>query len=53
MITIQEEEVDLSEYTNSVDVQRQIGIFIENMYVTLRLQPDLGYLKPTGFEATL
>lgn len=51
MRTIKEEEVDLSEYRDFADAQRQIGRFIEDVYNTKRIHSSLGYLTPMEFEA--
>lgn len=51
MHTIKEEEVDLSEYLNMDDARRQIGCFIEEVYMTKRIHSALGYLTPAEFEA--
>jgi len=51
MRTIKEEEVDLSEYLNMDDARRQIGCFIEDVYMTKRIHSALGYLTPAEFEA--
>lgn len=51
MRTIKEEEVDLSEYLNFDDAYRQIGCFIEDVYMTKRIHSALGYLTPAEFEA--
>ena len=51
MRTIKEEEVDLSEYLELDDAGRQIGCFIEDVYMTKRIHSALGYLTPTEFEA--
>lgn len=51
MRTIKEEEVDLSEYNDFIDVRRQIGRFIEDVYMTKRIHSALGYLTPSEFEA--
>jgi transposase InsO family protein len=51
MRTIKEEEVDLSEYNNFTDAYRQIGRFIEDVYMTKRIHSALGYLTPVEFEA--
>lgn len=48
--TIKEEEVDLSEYFDFVDAARQIGHFIEDVYMTKRIHSSLGYLTPAEFE---
>lgn len=50
MRTIKEEEVDLSEYRDFSDANHQIGIFIQNVYMTKRIHSSLGYLTPTEFE---
>jgi putative transposase len=50
MRTIKEEEVDLSEYQNFADAQVQIGIFIQDVYMTKRIHSSLGYLTPLEFE---
>lgn len=50
MRTIKEEEVDLSEYLNFDDAYRQIGCFIEDVYMTKRIHSALGYLTPVEFE---
>jgi transposase InsO family protein len=51
MRTIKEEEVDLSEYNDFADAYRQIGRFIEDVYLTKRIHSALGYLTPVEFEA--
>jgi len=51
MRTIKEEEVDLSEYNDFADACRQIGRFIEDVYMTKRIHSALGYLTPVEFEA--
>ncbi len=48
--TIKEEEVDLSEYFDFADAARQIGHFIEDVYMTKRIHSSLGYLTPAEFE---
>ena len=50
MRTIKEEEVDLSEYLDLDDARRQIGRFIEDVYMTKRIHSALGYLTPAEFE---
>lgn len=52
MRTIKEEEVDLSEYRDLDDARRQIGCFIDDVYMTKRIHSALGYLTPSEFEAT-
>ena len=51
MRTIKEEEVDLSDYCDFADAVRQIGRFIEDVYMTKRIHSSLGYLTPVEFEA--
>jgi transposase InsO family protein len=51
MRTIKEEEVDLSEYRDFADANHQIGIFIQDVYMTKRIHSSLGYLTPSEFEA--
>ena len=51
MRTIKEEEVDLSEYLDLDDTRKQIGCFIEDVYMTKRIHSALGYLTPAEFEA--
>lgn len=51
MRTIKEEEVDLSDYNDFEDAYRQIGRFIEDVYMTKRIHSALGYLTPVEFEA--
>ncbi len=51
MRTIKEEEVDLSEYHDFEDAHRQIGHFIEDVYMNKRIHSALDYLTPSEFEA--
>jgi transposase InsO family protein len=51
MRTIKEEEVDLSDYRDFADAQKQIGRFIQDVYNHKRIHSALGYLTPTEFEA--
>lgn len=51
MRTIKEEEVDLSDYRDFADAERQIGRFLEDVYMTKRIHSSLGYLTPVEFEA--
>ena len=51
MRTIKEEEVDLSEYPDYTDAVRQIGRFLNDVYVNKRIHSSLGYLTPAEFEA--
>lgn len=48
--TIKEEEVDLSEYRDYGDAYRQIGRFLEDVYMHKRIHSSLGYLTPVEFE---
>jgi len=50
MRTIKEEEVDLSEYRDFTDANSQIGVFIQDVYMTKRIHSALGYLTPVEFE---
>ena len=43
--------MDLSEYNDFTDAYRQIGRFIEDVYMTKRIHSALGYLTPVEFEA--
>jgi putative transposase len=51
MRTLKEEEVDLSDYRDFADAQKQIGRFIEDVYNHKRIHSSLGYLTPSEFEA--
>jgi transposase InsO family protein len=51
MRTIKEEEVDLSDYANYADAVRQIGRFLDEVYMHKRIHSSLGYLTPAGFES--
>ena len=51
MRTIKEEEVDLSEYQDYWDAYRQIGQFLEDIYMQKRIHSSLGYLTPVEFES--
>lgn len=51
MRTIKEEEVDLSEYRDYHDANRQIGRFLDEVYNRKRIHSSLGYLTPAEFEA--
>ncbi len=53
MRTIKEEEVDLSDYRDFADAERQIQRFLEDVYMTKRIHSSLGYLTPAEFEAAL
>lgn len=48
--TIKEEEVDLSEYLDYADAYRQIGRFLDEVYMRKRIHSALGYLTPVEFE---
>lgn len=50
MRTIKEEEVDLSEYTDYADAVRQVGRFLDEVYMHKRIHSSLGYLTPAEFE---
>lgn len=50
MRTIKEEEVDLSEYEDYADAVRQIGQFLDDVYMHKRIHSSLGYLTPAEFE---
>lgn len=50
--TIKEEEVDLSDYTDFLDARNQIGLFIDDVYMTKRIHSSLGYLTPVEFEVS-
>jgi putative transposase len=50
MRTIKEEEVDLSEYENYADANRQVGRFLDEVYMHKRIHSSLGYLTPAEFE---
>lgn len=51
MRTIKEDEVDLSEYLDYYDASRQIGRFVDDVYIRKRIHSSLGYLTPAEFEA--
>jgi transposase InsO family protein len=50
MRTIKEEEVDLSEYVDYTDAVRQLGRFLDEVYMHKRIHSSLGYLTPVEFE---
>jgi putative transposase len=51
MRTIKEEEVDLSDYYDYHDAYRQIGQFLEDVYMRKRVHSSLNYLTPAEFES--
>lgn len=51
MRTIKEEEVDLSDYQDYHDAYRQIGHFLEDVYMRKRVHSSLKYLTPAEFES--
>ena len=50
MRTIKEEEVNLSEYDDFADAQRQLCRFLDDVYNVKRIHSALGYLTPREFE---
>jgi len=48
--TIKEDEVDLSEYIDYNDAYRQLGRFLDDVYMHKRIHSSLGYLTPAEFE---
>jgi transposase InsO family protein len=50
MRTIKEEEVDLSEYADYHDALRQLGRFLDEVYMHKRIHSSRGYLTPVEFE---
>ena len=51
MRTIKEEEVDLSDYQDYHDAYRQLGRFLEDVYMRKRVHSSLNYLTPAEFES--
>jgi putative transposase len=51
MRTIKEEEVDLSDDQDYADAMRQIGRFLDEVYLHKRIHSSLGYLTPAEFES--
>ena len=49
--TIKEEEVDLSDYHDYHDAYRQLGRFLDEVYMRKRIHSSLGYLTPAEFES--
>ena len=49
--TIKEEEVDLSDYEDYNDALRQLGWFLDEVYMHKRIHSSLGYLTPAEFES--
>jgi putative transposase len=49
--TIKEEEVDLADYAHYADALRQIGRFLDEVYMQKRIHSPLGYLTPAEFES--
>jgi len=49
MRTIKEEEVYLSEYQDYADAYREIGRFLDDVYMHKRIHSALGYLTPVEF----
>jgi transposase InsO family protein len=50
MRTIREEAIDLSEYENYHDAYRQLGRFLDEVYMHKRIHSSLAYLTPVEFE---
>jgi len=48
--TIKEEEVDLADYRDYHDAYRQLGRFLDDVYMRKRIHSLLGYLAPSEFE---
>ena len=49
--TIKDEEVDLAEYEDYHDALKQLGQFLDDVYMLKRIHSALGYLTPAEFEA--
>ena len=50
MRTIKEEEANLSEYLGYYDAYRQLGCFLNDVYMCKPIHCSLGYLTPGEFE---
>ncbi len=50
MRTIKEEAVEWSEYRDYADTYRQIGRFLDQVYMRKRIHSALGYLTPVEFD---
>ena len=50
MRTINEEEVDLSEYEDYTDATRQLGHFLDEVSMYKRIHSSLGYVTLAEFE---
>lgn len=48
--TIKEEEIDLADYRDYHDAYRQLGRFLDDVYMHKRIHSSLGYLTPSEFE---
>ncbi len=51
MRTIKEEKVELSEYRDYQDAYRQLGRFLDQIYMHKRIHSALGDLSPVEFES--
>lgn len=51
MRTIKEEEVALSDYQDYAEAMKQIGGFLDEVYLHKRIHSSLGYLTPAEFES--
>lgn len=49
--TIKDEEVDLADYEDYHDALKQLGPFLDEVYMHKRIHSSLGYLTPAEFEA--
>ena len=50
MRTTKEEEVHLAEHRDYHDADRQIGRFLDDVYLHKRIHSALGYLTPAEFQ---